>query len=154
MQLKVKNPFPPPRYRDSFTCPMRIGNYPIVFCLTFFVALIFFTTGCAERRLEDAFHGKFSSAKSNKIINEYCKSCHIHKNFDSTDHMGSVRSDYKRPYFRRTHECRACHYIEKNWVTNNYHRKTRNPKSANRGAYRDFEQAQIKQMRKNGKQKK
>ncbi|GJL77398.1 MAG: hypothetical protein NPINA01_03870 [Nitrospinaceae bacterium] len=87
------------------------------------------------------------------MINEYCKSCHIHKNFDPLEHVGLIRKNYKRVYFRKARECRACHYIEKNWVTNNYHRKTRNPKDANKGDYRDFEHAEIKQMKKNGQVK-
>jgi len=111
-------------------------------------------TGCAERRIESAFDGKFSAVKNNNIINDYCKSCHIHKNFDPVKHVRTVRADYKRPYFRRARQCKACHYIEKNWVTNNYHRKTRNPKEANRGSYKDFEKAQIKQIRKNAKKNK
>lgn len=109
--------------------------------------------GCAERRIEDAFDGKLTSSKSNYIINEYCKSCHIHKNFDPAEHVKSVRASYKRKYFRRARQCRACHYIEKNWVTNNYHRKTRNPKQANRGTYKSFEKAEIKQMKKNVRKK-
>jgi hypothetical protein len=113
--------------------------------------LIVVMSGCAERRIEDAFDGKFSAAKNNNIINDYCKSCHIHKNFDPADHVRSVRADYKRPYFRMARQCKACHYIEKNWVTNNYHRKTRNPKKANKGRYKDFEHAEIKQMKKNAK---
>lgn len=129
-------------------------NNRVIFFLVFFPALVFFMAGCAERSIEDAFHGKFSSSKNNEVINEYCQSCHIHKNFDPAEHMGSVRSHYKRPYFRKTRECRACHYIEKNWVTDNYHRKTRNPGKANRGAYRDFERTEIKQMKKNTRKKK
>ena len=117
----------------------------------FLAFLIVVMSGCAERRIEDAFDGKFSAAKNNNIINDYCKSCHIHKNFDPAAHVRSVRADYKRPYFRRARQCKACHYIEKNWVTNNYHRKTRNPKKANKGSYKDFEHAEIKQMKKNAK---
>jgi hypothetical protein len=66
----------------------------------------------------------------------------------------SVRPDYKRTYFRRARQCKACHYLEKNWVTNNYHRKTRSPKNANKGSYKDFEHAQIKQMKKKREAKK
>lgn len=149
MQLKVKNPYPLPRRRGFARCGRVIGNNRIILCPVFLMALIFFTAGCAERKIEDAFQGKLSASDSNKVINEYCKSCHIHKNFDPADHMASVRSNYKRLYFKRARQCRACHYIEKNWVTNNYHRKTRNPKNANRGVYRDFEHAEIKQMKKN-----
>ena len=116
--------------------------------------LIVVMSGCAERRIEDAFDGKFSAAKNNNIINDYCKSCHIHKNFDPAAHVRAIRADYKRPYFRRARQCKACHYIEKNWVTNNYHRKTRNPQKANKGSYKDFEHAEIKQMKKNAKKNK
>jgi hypothetical protein len=124
-----------------------------IYGLIFMGLLIIMVSGCAERRIEDAFNGNFKPSKNNFIINEYCKSCHIHKNFDPADHVRSVRADYKRPYFRRARQCRACHYIEKNWVTNNYHRKTRNPRQANRGSYKDFEHAEIKQMKKNAKKR-
>jgi len=154
MALKVKKPISSPRRRVVFKRSLLMKYFRFVFFGAALTALIFFATGCAERRLEDAFQGKFTTAKNNKVINEYCKSCHIHKTFDPGDHMGTVRSKYKSRYFRKTHECRSCHYIEKNWVTNNYHRKTRSVKKANRGAFRDFEHAQIKQMKKNGQQKK
>ncbi len=153
MPLKIKTIFSPPLCRDLYVRPRGVRNYRVVFCWVIWAALIFFMAGCADRRIENAFHGKFASTENNKVINEYCKSCHIHKNFDPTDHIKAVRSNYKRTYFRRARECRACHYIEKNWVTNNYYRKTRNPKKANRGAFRDFEHAEIKQMKKKRKQK-
>ena len=156
MQLKIDNQSPPsPVRRPAHGSRLiRVKRFNKVCCLVFFWFLIILASGCAERRIEDAFDGKFNSSKNNYIINEYCKSCHIHKNFDPADHVRSVRSDYKRPFFRRAKQCRACHYIEKNWVTNNYHRKTRNPRQANRGSYKDFEHSQIKQMKKNAKKKK
>lgn len=153
MLTKVKNLFSPPSCRDVRAHPRVARSYRVIFCGVILATLIFFTTGCADRRIENAFHGKFASTENNKVINEYCKSCHIHKTFDPTDHIQAVRSNYKRPYFRRARECRACHYLEKNWVTNNYYRKTRNPKKANQGAFRDFEHAEIKQMKKKRKQK-
>ncbi len=123
-------------------------------CLAFLGLLIVVMSGCAERRIEDAFDGKFSAAKNNNIINDYCKSCHIHKNFDPAQHVRTIRADYERPYFKRARQCKACHYIEKNWVTNNYHRKTRNPNQANKGSYKAFEHAEIKKMKKNAKKNK
>ena len=122
--------------------------------MVFLGLVIILISGCAEHRLEDAFDGKFYPSKNNYIINEYCKSCHIHKTFDPAGHVKLVRSDYRRPFFRRAKECRACHYIEKNWVTNNFHRKTRDPKQANRGGYKSFEKAASKQMKKKLKKKK
>lgn len=156
MQFKVDNQFSPspvrrPTHGSNLNCVNRFNK---IRCLVFFGSLIILLSGCAERRIEDAFAGKFNSSKNNYIINEYCKSCHIHKNFNPADHVRSVRSDYKRPFFRRAKQCRACHYIEKNWVTNNYHRKTRNPRQANRGSYKDFEYSEIKQMKKKANKRK
>jgi hypothetical protein len=130
---------------------LMLKHFKKVVCLVFLGLLIGAMGGCAERRIEEAFEGKFSAGKNNNIINDYCKSCHIHKNFDPVDHVRSVRADYKRKYFRKARQCKACHYIEKNWITNNYHRKTRNPKKANKGSYKDFEHSQIKEMKKNAK---
>ena len=118
-------------------------------CVVFFaVLLLFFGAGCADRQLENAFHDDYSSEKSNKIINEYCKSCHIHKTFDSAEHITEVRNAYRRPFFRQARQCRSCHYLEKDWVRNRYDRKTRYPQKANRGAYRKFEKANKDQMEK------
>ncbi|MFQ5450994.1 MAG: hypothetical protein ACE5E9_10215 [Nitrospinaceae bacterium] len=111
------------------------------------IGLVLLTAGCADRKLENAFEGDYSSAKNNKIINEYCQSCHIHKNLEPRKHMTAVRNLYKRPFFRRATQCRNCHYIEKNWVHNTYGRKTRSPKEANRGGYRDIEKAHGKRKK-------
>ncbi len=150
MQLQVDSQFPPSRSpgRPHGQNLMSAKRFNKIRCLLLLGLLIVVMAGCAERRIESAFDGKFSAAKNNNIINDYCKSCHIHKNFDPVEHVRSVRADYKRPYFRRARQCKACHYIEKNWVTNNYHRKTRNPSEANKGSYKKFEKAQIKQLRK------
>ena len=150
MQVNAKNPFLSMRRRaDSKNIKMmKTMSARIIFL--WFMALVFIhTAGCAERPLENAFKGEYSTAKNNKVINEYCKSCHIHKNFDPESHVQSVRSDYKRTYFRNAKECRACHYLEKDWVTNSYNRKTRSPLHANRGAFRDFERTGLREM-KNG----
>lgn len=131
--------------------PLMLKRYKKIICLLFLGFLVIAMSGCAERRIESAFEGKFSPGKNNNIINDYCKSCHIHKNFDPADHVRSIRTEYKRKYFRKARQCKACHYIEKNWVTNNYHRKTRNPDKANNGSYKDFELSQIREMKKNAK---
>jgi len=156
MPYKVDNLFPSPLIQRLPHRPNRLFSKGLnkILCLAILGILIIVMSGCAERRIENAFDGKFNSSKNNYIINEYCKSCHIHKNFDPAGHVRSVRAYYKRSYFRRAKQCRACHYIEKNWVTNNYHRKTRNPNQANKGSYKDFEHAEIKQMKKNAKKKK
>ncbi len=116
--------------------------------MIFVVWLLLFGSGCADRQLENAFHGDYSVEKNNKIINEYCKSCHIHKNFEPDDHIASMREAYRRPFFKRARQCRSCHYLEKDWVRNRYDRKTRYPAKANKGAYRGFEKANKVQRKK------
>ena len=107
----------------------------------FFVVILGLSLGCADRQLENAFSGDYSAEKNNKTIHEYCISCHIHKNFIAEEHIAAVRTNYKRSFFKKSGECRDCHYLEKDWVRNRYDRRTRYPAKANRGAYRSFEKS-------------
>ena len=105
----------------------------------FLVVFLFLETGCSQLELARAFQGEFNSERNNKVIGEYCTSCHIHKEFDSEQHVTEVRPEYKRRLFRITTECRTCHYLEKQWVYNRVLRKTRRPQEANQGGFREFE---------------
>jgi|TARA_B100000959_G_C14801057_1_gene549760 hypothetical protein len=110
----------------------------------FLMIVFIFGAGCSDLDLDRAFEGAFPSSKNNKIINGYCASCHIHRDFDPQKHLVGVRSDYKSQFFRTARECRACHYIEKEWLHNAVFRKTRRPKDANRGVFRPFEKKEMK----------
>ena len=105
----------------------------------FLVGFLFLETGCSQLELVRAFQGEFNSERNNKVIGEYCTSCHIHKEFDSEQHVTEVRPEYRRRLFRITTECRTCHYLEKHWVYNRVLRKTRRPQEANQGGFREFE---------------
>ena len=105
----------------------------------FLVVFLFLETGCSQLELARAFQGEFNSERNNKVIGEYCTSCHIHKEFDSEQHVTEVRPEYRRRLFRITTECRTCHYLEKHWVYNRVLRKTRRPQEANQGSFREFE---------------
>jgi len=105
----------------------------------FLVVFLFLETGCSQLELVRAFQGEFNSERNNKVIGEYCTSCHIHKEFDSEQHVTEVRPEYRRRLFRITTECRTCHYLEKHWVYNRVLRKTRRPQEANQGGFREFE---------------
>ena len=105
----------------------------------FLVVFLFLETGCSQLELARAFQGEFNSERNNKVIGEYCTSCHIHKEFDSEQHVTEVRPEYRRRLFRITTECRTCHYLEKHWVYNRVLRKTRRPQEANQGGFREFE---------------
>ena len=95
--------------------------------------------GCSKLELTRAFDGEFNKVKNNKLINAYCTSCHNHKEFDSKQHILKVRQKYKRKLFRSRSECRTCHYLEKMSSKDHIFRKTRRPKQANRGDFREFE---------------
>ena len=114
----------------------------------FFGAMALAGSGCANVELHDAFKGKNPPIKNNKIINEYCKSCHIHKDFDPGAHMAKVSTKYKRQYFRNASECRSCHYVEKDWIYNQLQRKTRRPEGVERGMYRKFEKQEMNLLKK------
>ena len=110
--------------------------------------LLALLTGCSNVEVEQAFKGEFRAGKANKIIGEYCQSCHIHKDFDPSLHVSNVRSLYKRPVFIKARECRSCHYIEKDWMHNQHERKTRMPDDANRGKFRKFEEKEMSRRKK------
>ena len=105
-------------------------------------------TGCSNLEVEKAFEGDLRPGKANKVIGDYCRSCHIHKDFYPSRHVSAVRSLYKRTVFRKARECRFCHYIEKDWMNNQHQRKTRMPIDANRGKYKKFEKKEMKRLRK------
>ena len=114
----------------------------------FSVFLLAILAGCSHIEVEQAFKGNFRPGKANKVIGEYCQSCHIHQDFDSLLHVSKVRGFYKSPVFRKARECRSCHYIEKLWMYNQHKRKTRMPADANKGKFRKFEKKEIKRLRK------
>ncbi|MDH3256010.1 MAG: hypothetical protein OEM27_00160 [Nitrospinota bacterium] len=95
--------------------------------------------GCYTQQIEKAFDGDFVAADSNKIINEYCRSCHIHRDFNSAGHVEEKSLLYKRKVFRYATECRTCHYLEKQFSLNDFTRKTRRPAEANQGKFKEFE---------------
>ena len=103
------------------------------------LALIGMSAGCYTQKIEKAFDGDFAAVESNKIINDYCRSCHSHRDFNPAGHVEEKSIQYKRKVFRYATECRTCHYLEKQFSLNDFTRKTRRPKEANEGIFREFE---------------
>jgi hypothetical protein len=95
-------------------------------------------SGCTNKDVEKAFKGDLRPGQANRVIGEYCQSCHIHKDFDPPLHVSKVRNLYNRRVFKKARECRSCHYIEKNWMHNQHERKTRMPEDVNRGSSRSL----------------
>lgn len=123
------------------TISIRKGKFKSV-CVRLIVVLILglIFSGCYTRIIEEAFDGDFTAKKNNRMINEYCQSCHIHKDFEAESHIAQMNPKYKMRIFRRTAECRTCHYIEKKFAENDFSRKTRTPSKVNRGKYRNFKE--------------
>ncbi len=90
-----------------------VEKFKKVFCVLMGVLFII-SMGCAKSLLDKAFKGKFSPYKNNRIINEYCQSCHVHKDFLPDEHIEKVTGLYNNELFNQTIECKTCHYLEKN----------------------------------------
>ncbi len=114
--------------------------------LFLFFTLVF--CGCSSLKVEKAFNGDFSRAKNNKVINDYCLNCHVHRDFQAETHILKKRKSYKKNFYRKTSDCRTCHYVEKVWARNDLKRKTRYPSLVNKGFFLDFENKEIKRKKK------
>ncbi|NIP99406.1 MAG: hypothetical protein GWM98_02480 [Nitrospinaceae bacterium] len=111
------------------------------------MVLLLVFEGCYQKKVEEAFDGDFSSEENNRVISEYCQSCHLHRNFSPADHVEEKTLLYNRKVFRLATECRTCHYLEKQMKLNDFIRHTRRPKEANTGQYREFELGVLKEQR-------
>jgi hypothetical protein len=80
-------------------------------------------TACRVNPLHEALKGTLAPDVGNRVITEYCQSCHIHRAFDALTHVPRVQTLYDRePYIEQT-QCRACHMVRKDtWGT--HRRKT------------------------------
>ncbi|MDH5762599.1 MAG: hypothetical protein OEZ51_06445 [Nitrospinota bacterium] len=106
------------------------------FCV---LALTGLLAGCYTQKIEEAFERDVAAAESNRVIHDYCRSCHIHKDFSSVGHIEEMSVAYNRKVFRYATECRTCHYLEKKFSLNDFTRKTRRPEEANQGEFKEFE---------------
>ena len=93
------------------------------------IFILILASGCADRRLDNAFDGDFTADKNNKVITDYCQSCHIHKDFDPEPHFEDSGKKYRGASFRKTRQCRSCHYIKRDWLYNSISQHTRFPAS-------------------------
>lgn len=126
--------------------PARFKS-PFFLEVGFLAVLLLGFSGCAVPLVEKAFAGKLTPRKNNKIINEYCQSCHIHKDFDPGLHVFEVRKSYRRSVYKKATECRVCHFVETSWARSSLQRKTRYPYDVDRGIFREFEQNELKKMK-------
>ncbi len=121
----------------------RTNRAFVLLCLVGFSVL----WGCYNLKVEDAFNGKFSQVEGNKVINDYCQSCHIHRDFDPGKHVLMMRPKYRRSLYRKASDCRVCHYVKPVWGREELARKTRYPKEVELGKYRKFEKIERKRTK-------
>ena len=130
-----------------FSCLQPIFYMKYIYVILFLFFTLVLVTGCVKSKLPSAFDGDFDGKKNNKVISEYCASCHIHKNFSSKGHVQKIRLKYKRKLFRKAKECRVCHYIDEAWANDHISRKTRRPSQVNRGVFKKFEKEFFKSFK-------
>lgn len=104
-------------------------------------------SACSSWKVKKAFEGEYTSHENNRLIGDYCQTCHIHSAFSTGDHLDSAPQKYNRKVFRYATECRTCHYLEINSFTEEVKRKTRRPREANKGEFRDFEIEMLKDQK-------
>ncbi len=98
---------------------MTVQNWAILCSLCALLSL----TACHPKPLDDALRGNLAADEGNRVITEYCQSCHIHRDFDPQRHVERAQSLYDRPPYVSTHECQLCHVARKDtWGSR--HRRT------------------------------
>ncbi len=90
------------------------------------MGLLFGLASCSKDPLERALQGDFLASKNNRIVGNYCRSCHVHKDFAAANHMGNVKAKYKVRKYRDAEECRDCHGVNFKFF-GPPHRRTRHP---------------------------
>ena len=89
--------------------------------------LIVIIASCTTHSIQRAFDGEFSKVENNRVIFEYCQSCHVHNDLIPAPHVAEKTGSYQSKKFRETKECRTCHFIKENFF-GDIERKTIRPK--------------------------
>ncbi len=105
-------------------------RYVCALSFLFFVASLF--SGCATPPVEDAFSGDLTEEKSNRVIADYCVTCHVHKDFQAEDHMKRIVFQYSNPKYTEAKACTTCHSYSKSFWLETEHRGTIHPDDENR----------------------
>ncbi len=107
--------------------------------LVLLLLVVGYLSACTSWKVKKAFEGEYTAEENNRLIGDYCQTCHIHSGFSAGTHLDAVPQEYNRKVFRYATECRVCHFLEINSFTEEIKRKTRRPREANKGEFRDFE---------------
>ena len=108
--------------------------------------LLLALVSCSTPRIQQAFQGKFEFTENNRVINDYCQGCHIHKSFLPDQHVSTVVKLYDRPPYTQARECRVCHYLQGDPAEKLEHRGTRWPEWVEAGKFRSFEAQELSRL--------
>ena len=71
-------------------------------------------TSCIPEPLDLALKGKLAGEESNRIVTDYCQTCHIHRTFEPIDHAPRMQVLYDRDPYSTAMQCRTCHLVDEN----------------------------------------
>lgn len=94
-------------------------------------AIVLGLASCKKDPLEQALSGKFLASENNRVISNYCRSCHVHRDFAAANHMAGVRPRYTVRKYREAEECRDCHGVKSGFF-GPAHRRTLHPPDGRR----------------------
>ena len=78
-------------------------------------ASLFAVASCTRDPLKEALAGKYLATENNRIISNYCQTCHVHRNFALETHVGAMKREYSVRTLREAEECRDCHNVNFNF---------------------------------------
>lgn len=84
--------------------------------LVLFLVALSGAVACTTPLLEKAFKPGMETVESDKIIGEYCVSCHVHKSFDSASHVETAKKSYTDADYAVATNCRVCHTYKRTWL--------------------------------------
>ena len=83
-------------------------------CLLLLISVLLSLSACRPKPLESALKGRLDPEDNNRIITEYCQSCHIHRAFDDLSHVPRMQTLYDRSPYTEATQCWNCHQVHKN----------------------------------------
>ncbi|MFQ6111219.1 MAG: hypothetical protein ACE5LX_04205, partial [Nitrospinota bacterium] len=96
--------------------------------------LVLLSASCSKSPIEKALSGELNPADSNRAVNAYCQSCHVHAELNPDKHMASMLRLFRRTALAQAQECRECHIIKLEGIFSRADRHTLRPEAIGRGA--------------------
>ncbi len=76
------------------------------------VACLLLVSACQRKPIEEAVRGAFPPAEENLVVKTYCRSCHVHVEFNEREHVRKVSLRYaEKSPLRTATRCLQCHLV-------------------------------------------